>query len=394
MRETFWRRGPMRLEGAGRRDLRAGQRRLPPLSRGGPSGRNLRGEPQAVVGRGKAALAAFLLLPALALSGCSAAPLRPAGGKAAPRNPFGVMLDGEGLTAQQRAGLARELGVPFFRPRDLTISGWSGRDDEAAAFQAAGFELLLTVRSGGTPGPPTAPSTPPADLDAYRRTLSAILDEHPPALLLVEGGEDLPERWSGTPEQYGAVLQAAVEVARDRGIACANGGLSAELVVALTWDRYRESDREDEAEDFLRRAASPEQLQMMATEGGRASLRYSIGRGRRLLAQYASAGIDFISFHWYSPDAAALGEAVSFLREATGLQPVAGEMGQYDTAPDAVGALLPAVLELGLPYAAWFSADQGRARALQEPDAAWRENGRAFLTFMREVFGVQPAEGR
>jgi hypothetical protein len=332
------------------------------------------------------AFPALFLVLALLCAGCSSSGSVTAGNGAPGRNPFGVALGGEGLPVQQRIDLARELGVPFFRPWVVTVAGWNGQSEEIDAIQAAGFKLLLTVRNGGAVGPPAVPSSPPADLNAYRKTLSGILDKYPAELLLVEDQEDSPDRWSGTPEQYGAELQAAGDVAHARGVKCANGGLSSSLVVAMTWDRYREQGREAEAEDFMRRAATPEQREMLATDQGRARLEYSINQGKRFLAQYARAGIDFVNFHWYVPDAAALGEAVAFLKEATGLQPVTGEMGQYDTSPEAVSSLLPAVLELGLPYAAWFSVDHGQARALQNPDGTWRDNGRAFLTFMQDTY--------
>lgn len=331
-------------------------------------------------------VSAFLLALALSGFGCSSSGPRE-GGKLRPgSNPLGVMAGGEGLTTPQCVSLAGELGVPFYRPRDIGIDTWKGESQEMETLRSAGLKLVVTVRNKGPAGSPPAPSAPPADLEKYRQTLGEVLDRYPPELLAVENKEDLPGNWSGTPEQYGVELKAASETAHARGIKCTNGGLSSDLIVTLTWDHYREQGLNDEADDFLGRAAGPGIQEMMKTEQGRARVEYSIRQGQRFLDQYRTAGIDYVNFHWFVKDARALAEAVAFLRDATGLCPVSNEMGQRDADPETVTALLRASLDLGLPFVIWYSVDRTDTKALENPDTTLRDNGRAFQAFTRETF--------
>jgi hypothetical protein len=340
-------------------------------------------------GKGVTALgivAALLLAMALSGYGCSSSGSLKGKGLRPERNPFGVMTGGEGLTLPQRVSLAGELGVPFFRPRDVGIDTWKGESQEMEGLRAAGLKLVYSVRNRGPAASPPAPSAPPADLDRYRQTLGDILDRYPPDLLAVEDEEDLPENWSGTPEQYGVELKAASETAHSRGISCTNGGLSCDLVVALTWDHYRGRGMNNEADDFLGRAAGPGMQDSMKTEQGRARVEYSIRQGKRFLEQYRAAGIDYVNFHWFVKDARALAEVVSFLRDATGLRPVCNEMGQRGAEPDTVTDLLRTSLDLGLAFVIWYSVDTPATKALQNPDATLRDNGRAFQAFTQKTF--------
>lgn len=338
-------------------------------------------------GKSAAALgmvAALLLALALSGFGCSSSG-PPEDGKLRPgSNPLGVMT--EGLTPPQCVSLAGELDIPFYRPRDVGIDTWKGESQEMEALKAAGLKLVVTVRNKGPAGSPPAPSAPPADLDKYRQTLGDVLDRYPPELMAVEDEEDLPGNWSGTPEQYGVELKAASETAHARGVRCTNGGLSSDLVVTLTWDHYREQGLNDEADDFLDRAAGPGTREMMKTDQGRAHVDYSIRQGKRFLDQYRAAGIDYVNFHWFVKDTRALAEVVAFLRDATGLHAVTNQMGQLDADPATVTDLLRASLELGLPFVIWYSVDSADTAALQNPDATLRDNGRAFQTFMQETF--------
>jgi hypothetical protein len=331
-------------------------------------------------------VAALLLAITLSGYGCSSSGSLEGTGLRPERNPFGVMTEGGGLTLPQRVSLAGELGVPFFRPWDVGIDTWKGESQEMESLSAAGLKLVYSVRNRGPAGSPPGPSAPPADLDRYRQTLGGILDRYPPELLAVEDEEDLPQNWSGTPEQYGAELKAASETAHARGISCTNGGLSCDLVVALTWDHYRGQGMNGEADDFLERAASPGFQERMMTEQGRARVEYSIGQGKRFLEQYRAAGIDYVNFHWFVKDARALAEAAVFLRDATGLRPVCNQMGQRGADPATVTDLLKTSLDLGLPFVIWYSVDKADIKALQSPDAILRDNGRAFQAFTQETF--------
>ena len=102
------------------------------------------------------------------------------------RHPFGVMLDGSGLDTPTRIATARELGVGIFRPWDIILDEWTGRHGDTEAFLKAGFTIIMTVRNNGKGGPPPKPTSPPKDLDAYKKTLGEVIETYRPELLVVE----------------------------------------------------------------------------------------------------------------------------------------------------------------------------------------------------------------
>lgn len=285
-----------------------------------------------------------LIALAIALSVCAAI-----SHAAAPANPFGVMLGGSGIKQSQRFAVARELGVAYFRPWDVTIEGWKGAHADADAALNAGFRLILTVRNSGSSGSPVTPSTPPNDLTKYQRVLDEILQRYQPDVLVIEHEETSERFYTGTPSDYAKQLQAACEVAHRHGVRCANGGMASGLVAAMA------------------QGNDPDALK----------------QGRAFLDAYKAAGVDYVNFHWYVPDAAALHKAVALLRAETGLPVMTNEIGQLDTSPETVVELLEAALELELPYVVWYSVDR-RAKALQYQDGTLRANGRAFKQFLGE----------
>lgn len=299
------------------------------------------------------------------------------------RNPIGIMLGGGGLDVQQRIAAARELGVTMVRPWDISLEEWTGRHSDAETFIKAGFKIILTIRNNGQGGPPPRPTSPPNDLDAYMQKLGEVLDVHRPELLVVENEENSGLYYLGTPKQYGAELKAACAVAHRKGIKCTNGGMVSSLVATLVWSHYRDRREAAKAEDFLRRTTSQSQQKMLRTIDGQHRIGEAIAKGKALLTEYRTAGIDYVNFHWYLPDPTALGEAVEFLKAETGLQPISNEMGQHDADPGTVGSLLAKALELRLPYVIWFSLDRPDAKALQETDGTLRVNGLAFKSLVR-----------
>ena len=299
-------------------------------------------------------------------------------------NPFGVMLGGGGLDVEKRIAVARDLAVPYVRPWDISLDEWKGQHGETDAFLNAGFKVILTVRSSGTAGPPPRPTSPPRDLDAYKKKLGELLDIYRPELLVVENEENSGLYYLGTPKQYGVQLRAACEVAHAKGIKCTNGGLTSSLVGTLVWNHYRTRREASKAEDFLRRSATRAQVGLLRTMTGQLRVGEAINKGKALLAEYKAAGMDYVNFHWYIPDPDALAETVEFLKAETGLQPITNEIGQRDEDPAAVARLLARALELRLPYALWFSLDRPDAKALHNPDGTLRANGLAFKNFVQE----------
>jgi hypothetical protein len=293
------------------------------------------------------------------------------------------MLGGRGLGIEERVQLVRQLGARSFRPNSVFVQDWQGACAECDVARQAGLELILTVRHDG--GVLQA-STPPDDLDAYAQALGMILDAVRPTVLVVENEENSGLFFSGTPEEYGAVLRTACDTAHARGIPCANGGLVSKLVALLVYDHYLEAGDTAGAQAFADRAfAADEQGELDSPRA-----QEQIQKGRALLQIYPIAGADYINFHWYIADPTALAEAVRFLSFQTGLPAMTNEIGQHDRSPETVRDLMAAVVQLELPYAVWFSVDAPQAQSLIDPDGTLRDSGLAFQEFIREQFDSPP----
>lgn len=305
-------------------------------------------------------------------------------------NPFGLLLGGAALSDQHRVDLSKALGAAYFRPWYVTVEDWEGACYDAACDLAprAGLKLILTARNNVGAGGAT---TPARDLAEYRQAVGRIIDTHQPAVLVVENEESSDAFWSGSVDEYAGQVQAACAEAHARGVRCANGGLSSEAVALLVWADYVERGLLTEACAFTQRAAPdlPADLcRLTAIDQLFSSYQTLLTKSRQLLARYATTGQDYLNFHWYIPDKAALSEAVAYLRRTTTLPLMSNEFGQRDQAPEAVDRLMAAALDLKLSIVVWFSLDRATplSAALNNDDGSLRPNGEAFRAFMQSRY--------
>ncbi len=344
---------------------------------------------QAVIHQAAVAQATPTLhLPAAAAGASTVVPAPPASGA----NPFGLLLGADGIDDLYRVELARSLGVSYFRPWYVNLAAWNGACYDLACDLGpnAGLKLILTARSNVNEAPPYA-TTPPRDGAVYRRTLSEVLERYQPEVLVVENEEDSAQFWNGTPEQYGALLTAACQVAHEQKIPCANGGLSNKTLALLVWADYIEHQQITEACNFVQRSSAvlaPDLCRFSAVDHLADEDQAALNTGRKLLAMYKSSGQDYLNFHWYVPDKSALSEAVNYLRRTSDLPLMSNELGQFDQSPEAVQKILSAAAELKLAYAVWFSLDRDPAVALQNEDGSLRPNGQAFREFMQAHYNT------
>jgi hypothetical protein len=275
--------------------------------------------------------------------------------------------------------LAKQLGVVYFRPNAVFADAWRGSDKECETAKNAGLQLILTVRNNGGNRKPT---TPPKDLNQYKKTISEIIDKYRPAVLVIENEENSSLFYTGTMDEYATQLKVACEVAHAKGIKCTNGGLVSTLVALLVYDNYLRQGNKTRAESFAARVFSPQERRQLG------SPRYheQVNKGRALLEVYKLSDIDYVNFHWYETDPITLEEAATYLRTATGLPLITNEIGQHDTNVETTKALMEKVIELGFPYAVWFSVDAPRAKALTNSNGTLRETGRAFQDFIKRTF--------
>jgi hypothetical protein len=295
-------------------------------------------------------------------------------------NPFGIFLNPRLFDLPQRIQIARDLGVRYIRSYPVLVPAWTGQCSECQPVHDAGLEFVLTVRNSPSI---TQPASPPTDLDAYRTALAGILDAYRPALLVVENEEDTTTYWTGTPEQYDAELEAACEVSHSKGIPCTNGGL---VSVGASWLVYQHLLDTDptEAQDFADHGLQSFQRAHLQDPG---YVRSIADAEMALVKSYRDTGIDYMNIHWYMPDPVGFHDAVTVMKELSGLPVISNEMGQHDTDPDAVVQMLDEVIELKVPYAVWFSSDGRLSKALVDPDGSLRPNGEAFRQVMESVVG-------
>lgn len=301
-------------------------------------------------------------------------------------NPFGVMISGD--TSQIKAQTAVKLGAVYYRPLSIFVDKWSGTCAECDAAVSAGLKLVLTIRNNG--GGPQNPTTPPSDLNVFKQTLGQIVDKYKPAVLVIENEENSAALfYNGTVSQYLQELKAGCEVAHQKGIKCTNGGLVSSLVAVLVSENYKANGDANKANEYLSRALVGAK-QAMISQINSAKSKEQIAKGKELLAGYKLAGADFANFHWYIADIEALGEAVSYLRTASGLPVMTNEVGQQANSDSSqVTNVMQKIVNLGLPYAVWFSLDTNPpngARALNETNGSLRPNGEAYAQFIKSNF--------
>lgn len=304
-------------------------------------------------------------------------------------NPFGVMMGGG---TSELAAVAKDIGAKYVRNLVL-VEEWDGSCGGCGPYVSNGMEVLLTARNNGSEG---QPSSPPSDLDAYKTRLAEIIDFAQPRLLVVENEEMADTMYSGTPAQYAAQLQAACGVAHSKGVGCTNGGVHTPMAIKMVYIYYVDTGQRSKADAFARRASLNDDEYAALTNPYKESyVRQVAQKGFEFLKTYKAAGADFINFHWYRPDTQALSEVVAFLQGATGLKAMSNEMGQYDDDPTWTTAVMDKVLDLGLPYAVWFSLDYTveanglTTRALHNPDYSLRATGQAYRGVTQ---GLAPAK--
>jgi hypothetical protein len=231
-------------------------------------------------------------------------------------------------------------------------------------------------------------ATFPSDLDAYRDRVAGAIRAYRPALLVVENEENALKYYLGTAAQYGTQLRAACEVAHAMDVPCTDGGLQSPSVAVLTYQHYLDTGQADAAASYASRVFAPAALAELRTPEGAAATRAQADRLRSFLDVVAPAGADYVNFHWYLPDAQALGETIDYLREATGLKVVCNEMGQRSDDPAVPVRLLQAAFDRGLPFVVWYSIDGPRTVALNEPDGTLRPNGVAVRGLIEGRYGA------
>ncbi len=302
-------------------------------------------------------------------------------------NPFGVALwPAPGQDYTLMAARAGALDVAWFRPPTLYVDRWRADPNCAAcrALAKSGLSLALTVRNTGRDAPPRRPSAPPEDADAYGRVVGAMLDQWHPALLVVEEEENRLYRFAGTAVDYRKELETACKVSHQRGIRCANGGLSYDSVTAATWLQLLKDGKPDLACDYAKRAfydrlgtvcsyrradEVPPDMRERLLQGADA-----------LLPIYRAASVDMVNFRWNGGDAAALAQTIEAIGRLTGKPAACTDLSlrRTDSDPRHVRPLMRAAMAGGVKVAIWTSFDGEDSVSLFDEQGRLRPAGQEF----------------
>jgi hypothetical protein len=302
-------------------------------------------------------------------------------------NPYGVALwPAPGQDFSLMAARAGALQVAWFRPPTLYVDRWHPDPNcpSCRALAKSGLSLALTVRNTGRDAAPRLPSAPPDDFTAYGRTVAAMLDQWRPALLVVEEEENRLYRFAGTAVDYRKEFETACAVSHQRGIPCANGGLSYEAVTAATWLQLLRDGKPDIACAYARRAFY-ERLGSLCgfrrAEDVPPDLREKLLQNAdALLPIYRASALDLVNFRWNGGDAVALAQTIEAIGRLTGKPVMSSDMSlrRTDSDPMHVRPLMRAAIAGGMKVAIWTSADSEDSTALFDEQGRLRPAGQEF----------------
>ena len=263
---------------------------------------------------------------------------------------LGVSLPGVGGPPEARIKIAKVLGATWYRPAAVQLLG-DAKCDDCAAAQAAGLNISLVVRNSAD-GKSSAPVTDIAD---YQKRLRVVLERDKPSMLVVENEPEDTKSFSGTPEQYGAELRAACEVAHELKLQCANGGLNSIDIAGLTIDQRMAADPIDAADMaldtevirvhtheklnvniFAKRVGhvgeddATQQASVAATKQYLEKHKAEIERTRKFIESINGAGVNRLNFHWYELQPDNVPRVLDSLHQLSKLDLMCDEMGQKE----------------------------------------------------------------
>jgi hypothetical protein len=337
--------------------------------------------------RGSMRLARLFVVAALGWVACH--------GAACAANPYGVMLfPNPGEDYSLTLARARGLGVTWFRPPTVALKRWEiGKQcPTCAVFARSGLALAITVRNVADPSGQEV-SHPPADPEAFRKTLESVVAAWSPSLVAIESDENTPASYDGGadgPQAYLAELNIACSVAHAHRALCTNGGLTGQGATAVTWLGFLAAGQADRACDFAKRALPGEDLcgYKKAADVPQALRQRLAGTAEALVDAYRAVPIDMVNFHWFGRDTQAFAEVAEYLAHATGKPAITNEFGQRKQSADPQGVrpLLRAVIAENMPLAIWYSVDTANTVSLFGRDGLLRPTG---WEFQRQLSGLR-----
>jgi hypothetical protein len=283
-------------------------------------------------------------------------------------NPFGVGF--YGMATDEAIDLALQVHATYFRNAAFLLTP-GGYQHDPGVVRAAGLQQILTVHYVVEPdyGPP-GPSSFPKDLGDYKARIARAIDDVRPVLVVVENEASYSGHFSGTAEQYGQMLAAAVEVGRSKGVPVATDGAISRTVVSWVYSGLAGEGKTAEADAFWALAAETGQPKPKPSRSLNA-----------WLSAYAAAAPDYINIHFYWSEPTSLVTARDYLERTLGLPVITGEWGIRSADPGLMTRLMDVLSQRD--YAQLWSKDTGEGtQSLFEPNGTIRPIGEAFRDFI------------
>ncbi|MEQ8224772.1 MAG: glycosyl hydrolase, partial [Candidatus Eremiobacterota bacterium] len=297
-----------------------------------------------------------------------------------------ITLKAQSLSEENFKKVIEDLHTGWYRPAPVFLNRWNGldQDPEIEIVKDMGLSVVLTVRNNGGLYEST---TPPSDREEFKRILAEVIHIIKPSILVVENEENNRIFYKGTVGEYGGELKASVEVAHSKNIPCTNGGLTGKTVTLLVYQHYIDEGKTDKARSFAMRSFN-ERLLWQA-ENKPDELIGEIKKGREFLKIYKESNIDYINFHWYASDPAALEEAITYIKKETGLPVIINEIGllKEEEKPEKIKGLMKKIMDMKIPIAVWYSVDGPYSNSLFGNNGKLRETGKTFKKFIIQIFG-------
>lgn len=312
-------------------------------------------------------------------------------------NDLGVGLDTVGGSPQKRIEIAKQLGANWYRPEPVLLGVAEPKCDDCEAAKAAEMKLVLVVRNAALANKPSAPVS---HLPEFRQKLRGVIERYRPAIVVVEDEpENQKESFSGTPEEYGAELQAACDVVHAAAIQCTDGGLSSPDIAGVVIDELWKTDKL-QAGDFgiateivrakgtgsafsvLGRTMGGNQSQQEAIQKATQTYlekhRAEIDRARAFLLAASGANADYANFHWMELKPEEITTVLDILGRLNKRQPMTDEMGQTEERPFETGEKIRILREAGVTPIIWNAIDGKGNVGLVDKNGKIRPNGQAF----------------
>lgn len=217
------------------------------------------------------------------------------------------------------------------------------------------------------------------DIKQYKKDLNNILNTFTvmPVMAVIENEESNRFFYSGYASQYINQLKAAINVMHNRNIKVSNGAITRPGLNLLVYQDFLAQGKSDSAKRFKR-------LAHVTTDTATQHRSEFIDT---LLTNYAQMNLDYVNFHWKDSvtNTDAINEVINYLVKRTGKTIISNELGQFDTDPGTLTALVQRCTDRGFPYIIWYSASESykeKGYPLQHDDGSLTPTGIAYRDYL------------